>query len=437
MKKNLIILSIIGLLFRIGISIYDSYGDINIYYNPWVRNISKLGYSDFYSREKTANYPPLTMYLFKYSFDVGNNLSKPIMQSLIYVNNNVGVFPSKLVLFINEHKILNSFIKLPFMIADLFLAIGVYQLATLIIKKKGSIISLLLFISVLFNPAFFYNSSLWGQVDVLPIMFAVWSFYFLFKEKIVSSAIFFTLALLSKQTIGVLLPIYFLIYLKYANWKNIIWSITFSSVLFFLFFLPFYKEGNIFIFPFIQYVKLATTFGGNALSAHAYNFWWLITNKAHLPDTTTFFFLSASIWSKIFLGVLCITVLIPLIKIKKNKYFMFFAAATVLSMGIFLFSTRMHERHFLPTIPFLLLMTIQNLSIYKLFILFSIFHFFNLYSAWGQPYFVFMWDLSNNKTVANIMILLQIIIFFYLLFFYINFSVFKKIKYQKQNNTQR
>lgn len=436
MKKHILILLLIALIFRIGISIYDSYGDINIYYIPWVKNINKLGFSDFYSRENTANYPPLTMYLFTYSYNVGNLLSKPIMQSLIYINNQVSFFPSKLILFLNEQKILNSFIKLPFIIADLLLAVGIFQLTRFIIKKNSSRIPLLLFVSMLFNPAFFYNSALWGQIDVLPIMFAIWSIYFLMIKKSGLSAFLFTFGLLSKQTIGVLLPIYCLLFLKYSDWKSIIKSFLLSSVIFFLLFLPFYKNGNVLIFPFIQYFKIATTFGGNALSAHAFNFWWLITNKAHLPDSTIFFNLfPASIWSKIYVGLLSGLIIFTMIKITKKKYILYFLAASLLSMGIFLFSTRMHERHLLPSLPFLLISTLFNPAFYWIYVLTSIIHFFNLYSAWGQPHWVFLWDTLNNKVVANILILFQVGIYFYALFLYLK-AFFPKQRIQTKHGNK-
>lgn len=430
MKKIFPILFSIALLFRIIISFYDSYGDINIYFVPWVKNINEYGYSNFYLRETTANYPPLTMHLFKFSYDLGVKLSKPIMQLLTYTNSHISIFPSKLIWFLNEQKIIYSFIKLPFMIADLFLALGIFYLSKVLVKNKLSKIPILMMILILFNPAFFYNSTLWGQIDVLPITLAVWSIFFFVKNKFEISTILFTLGLLSKQTIGVILPIYSILFLRYTNIKIIFKSFLLSSVLFFLFFLPFYHKENVILFPFVQYIKIATTFGGNALSAHAYNFWWLVTNQAHQSDSTVFFNLfSAATWSKIFVSLICFIIIVTLFKIKNKKFILYFAAISILSMGLFLFSTRMHERHLLPSLPFLLISGMFSPVFYWLYIITSIIHFLNLYSAWGQPRINFFWDMLNNKSVTDVIIIIQIVIFFYALLLYLrSFIVKHKIK---------
>lgn len=417
MKKIILLLIAIGLSIRIIVSFVGSYGDIPLYFIPWAKNISQFGYSNFYQRVDNANYPPIAIYVLSASYNAGTALADPLMNTLIKMNNSIPLFPSNLILFLNEQKIINSTIKFPFMISDILLALGIFNISKLLSKNK--IIQLLILNLILFNPAFIYNSSVWGQIDVLPLTFSIWSIYFLIKKKLTISICLFVLGLLSKQTIGVFIPFYGILLLKNFKLNKIIKSSLISLSIMYLLFFPFFKSGNLILFPFTTFSTIATTFGGNSLSAHALNFWWMITNKAHLPDSTIFFSLfSASIWSKIFVGLIALYSVLISLRISKKNFLQFFILMSFFSMGVFLFSTRMHERHLLPAIPFLLVGGLIHPIYFVFFIITSIIHFFNLYASWGQPEFPLLKNVLNTAFYTNILIFIQIVIFLYIPFIF-------------------
>lgn len=416
MKKILLFLVSVSLFIHIGVSFIDSYGDIQLYFIPWAKSVNQHGYANFYQRVENANYPPIAIYILSISYNIGKTIAHPVMDTLLKINNTVPLFPSKLLLFMNEQKIINSTIKFPFIIADIFLALGILAILRLYIKNSKTL--LFIFSLILFNPAFIYNSALWGQMDALPLAFGIWSMYFLVKNKPTISITLFVLGLLSKQTIGVLIPVYGLFLIKNCRLEKIIKSSIYSIILVYLLFFPFYKTGNFLLYPFITFYTIATTFGGNALSAHAFNFWWMITDKAHLPDSSKFFLLfSAAFWSKLFVGSILFYVLWNSMKYSKKHVLRFFVIMSFFCMGVFLFATRMHERHLFPALPFLLLSGLYHSIFYTLFIAVSMIQFLNLYAAWSQPPFYPLVDLLKNVVFTDFFIGILIFLFLYIFTF--------------------
>src|SRR3990167_5226026 len=179
-KHPLLILFSLGLILRLCLIFLDFSFDVNSFIT-WGRDAFVLGFRGFYERPSSAvfanvypNYPPLAVYLFYLS----------------------------LVLFVRK----------------------------LFPKKKSY--SMLAASLVLFNPAFFYNSAYWGQTEAISIFFLLLSFYFLlFSKKAVVVTILFTLALLSKQSAIVFVPVFLLLYfLKFK--MNVVKGVLISLIIF-------------------------------------------------------------------------------------------------------------------------------------------------------------------------------------------------------------
>ena len=232
MKKKIFWLIIfISFLFQVFLSFFETYGDVGLFFIPWARSIEKLGTTGFYERifyqGTTANYPPLIIYILTIFHQLGSALVKPILNFFWYLNTSFSFFPSGIITFLNQDKLLiHSFVKLPNIIANIFLGVGAYCLIKLLLPKKNkSNLPILALISILFNPALIFVSALWGQVDVIPLAFIVWSFYFLSKSSYRFSVFLMSLALLSKQTVVLAVPFYLLFFINKLSAKKIIESL--------------------------------------------------------------------------------------------------------------------------------------------------------------------------------------------------------------------
>lgn len=437
MKKNIQIfnkrclfffLFLFGLIIRIWCAIIDYSGDVNNHFH-WGKNAVEFGFYGFYERNfpklygtALANYPPLANILFALFYFL-YSLIGPFIWKL---NLITPFFPSKLVFFWQEQKIMLSvFTKIPAILADIGIAYFIYLFAKKLTKSKKSPMPFISLLLVLFNPAFFYNSSYWGQIEALPIFFVLVSFYLLLYSKhYIWSAIMMTLAFLTKQTAAVFAPLYILLFLYQNKLVKSIKAFLISLVVFVLIFLPFNKNSNIFIYPFITYWnKIMTAFGSEYLTAHAFNFWGLTYGLGHIPDKTVLFFgVSVRWWSLAFVYLITLIALYVLYK-RRFKMRDILSVGYLIPLATFLFSTRMHERHLAMTLPFMLLAGINDKFVFKSFIFISFFHFLNMYSGWWSPHIEIVIKIFSGVLITNFLILTVIFLFFSLYVKYLKRSL--------------
>lgn len=413
----------IGLILRLWISFITYNGDLNNHL-VWGKNIVLFGMSGFYARDfphlygtAMANYPPLAMISFAIMYYI-YSLVGPVIW---FLNTHIPPFPSFIVFFWEQQKnFLPAFIKFPAILTDLGTAYFIY----LFIKKIKKPIFPPEFGAalVLFNPAFFYNSAYWGQIDSLPICFLLGSFYYLlFHKKHLISAFLFAIAMLSKQTVAVFIPLYLLLFIKGNNLKKIIMPLLISMFTFFIVFLPFSPNLNLISFAVNTYIeKVLFNFGSEYLTAHAFNFWGLTTGLGHIRDLGFLIYgIPARYIATTFVGLLVPVTLIVLHR-RKYAFNQVIAAGYLIPFSMFLFSTRMHERHLLITIPFLLIAASLKKELIIVFLFISFFHFLNLYNGWWSPHppDVFI-NFFGSPIIVNILIIISITIFINLFIKYI------------------
>ncbi len=418
-KHPLLILFIAGIAVRLVCSIYAYNGDVNTHIT-WSRYLVDKGFSGFYEPHPhipgfNPNYPPLILF----AFTIVYRLYSSVGPIIWFLNIHVPIFPSGLVYWWqNQSFMLPAFMKIPAMCADLGFAYIAFAFARRLIKKRNSGIPYVAAACVLFNPAFFYNSSYWGQIEAVPILFGMWSFYeLLYSKNYVFSLILMALAFLGKQTAVVFLPLYFLVLIRHSNLKQICIGFVFSLLIFFVSFIPFYKNGNFIFFPFVTYwSRILTSFGSDFLTAHAFNIWGLATGLGHIRDSSVVFLhISARIWSEMFVVVLIFYVLYTLYR-RGFKTGDIIAAGYLIPMSFFFFMTRMHERHLEMALPFLLLASLHDKKTFSLFLYLSFFHFLNLYSGWWSPHSDVLITIFSPAWVTNVMIIIALACFFSLLF---------------------
>jgi len=357
-NKLLLILLSLGLLLRLVLSIQIYSGDVNNHIS-WGKDIVENGTSGIYEREfaerygtMTPTYPPIPLAFFTPSYFLYDYVYKTSWK----LNLEYPMFPSNFIFFLEDQDTLPAFLKLPSIFADLFLAVVVFVFVKKILKGKEK--SALLFASlVLFNPAFMYSSAYWGQIESTPLVFLMLSFYFLmFSKRAYYTAIFMTLALLTKQTTIIFIPIFAIIYFKKYGLTTSIKGFVLSLFVFFLAFLPFYKSGNIITFPYLTYWnKIQTGSGSDYVTDHAFNMWALLTGLGKISDSTRFALSTYRVWGYLlFIGLFAAT--LPKLAIKKINKQGVLLVGTIIAIGAFLFLTRMHSRYLAQALPFVLIL---------------------------------------------------------------------------------
>src|SRR3989338_1236 len=446
MNKKILILLLLGLIFRIIISFQNYSGDVTnhmIWGEIAVRQgLQGLYDIDFYKLygHISPNYPPITILFFAFLYLV----KIWVYQFAWFLNLHLPIFPSKLIFFLKDFNYYPYLLKLPAISSDIGIAYITYLFAKKIVGKKKSTWPLIATSLVLFNPAYFYNSAHWGQTDSTPLFFLLTSFYTLiYQKKYLTSVITFTLGLLSKQTVAIFIPLFLLIYfvissearnLAQRNYVSLDFSVAsllrndrvrifikmilISSFIFWLFFLPFYRNGNLILFPLTTYLnKIILVSGLPFTTNHAFNFWYLLNgSRTTLASSKFILNISYEIWGYFITGIITFLILFRLCIRSQNNYIRnFFYAGFLIPLTSFIFLTKIHERHLIVTLPFLLLLTINNKFLLVTYIYISLFNFLNMYHNWWSPNFFYLQKLLSTDFVINVLTIGLLIFYFFLL----------------------
>lgn len=356
------------------------------FYNhlAWVTYLKQFGTENFYNNDFTpwakANYPPLANYLFLFFDNIAHT-----------VFNN----PSQ--------EIISSFYKLVSIIPET--ALATYFLVT---KKK------LLSLIILLNPGIFYNTLFWGQTEGAISSLTAFSALSFISGYTLFGFMLFATSLLIKQSAIVFLPIIAVIVYKLVLFKKITLAFTLTFIYIWFAFIPFISS---FLDPIKFYL---TESGGQAhqqfSSVNAFNFWFLI-GLNNQPDSLRFLYLNLQTWGYLIIGIIILFVLKKIFRTKQLTQANIFTALGLTIFATFLFSTRMHERHFFPVLIFLLPFATSSKRNFCLYLFLSLYHFLNLYWVWGYPQLPLSIFLSEN--VINFMILGSILSFGYIMFNYL------------------
>lgn len=369
MKLKLSTLIFLAIAVRLFFIFFQYSGDVKNHL-VWADSVIRQGSLDLYQRHfpgfNDVNYPPLTISLFTLSRFAYNTTQRFIL----WQNFNFKFLPSVAVRFIESENTAAGFMKLPAILADLGIGYLIFKLT----KKK------FFAFLYLFNPAVIYISSVWGQIESLPIFFLLLSFYFLPKRYYLSH-VAFVLAILSKQTALWLLPVYLVVWYRQGSLMRLIRGLLFQLVIFLLIYLP-YASPTLALSSYLS--SLAGS--SNLISDQAMNLWYFIFQGARLTDSIKLLGISVRIWS---LGLLALSYLYICARLWR-RFSMGLAANSLffLSLAAFFLQTRVHERHLAPALPFLLLTTFKPKTKVTLYAFLSVYHLFNLYTGLRLP---FLW----------------------------------------------
>ncbi len=446
-RHKLLTLLLSGLLLRLFLSVQIYSGDVNNHI-AWAKDSLTLGFTGIYEREfffrygaLTPNYPPIPIFFFTIFYWLYNW----VHQISWSVNSAVSIFPSNFIFFLEDQDTLPAFLKTPGVLADVGIAWVVFMFAQKLadnrksrwplIRSQAPLIGSSL---ILFNPAFFYNSAYWGQIEAIPLFFVLLAFYLLlYSKKFILATIFLALGLLTKQTSIVFVPIFVAAFLARHDLLKAVKALSAAVLIFWLTFVPFYtqssyaytqssyayKVGNLFLFPFLTYWnKIQLGAVSDFVTDHAFNFWALVAGLDKISDSKIFLLgLPYVFWGYTLFGVVLAVVLFTMIKNKAQPEKVLFAAGLVAFVA-FLFLTRIHERHLEQALPFILLAGLKDKKILGVFLGVSLFHFLNLYHNWWAPRFPFLVDVLSTTVVINTLIILAIGSFLFLFVQYLRSS---------------
>lgn len=368
-SKSIFLLLLLGLALRLFISYFQYSGDVknHVVWSQSFLNSPQNFYETKISGFNDPNYPPLAIYSFVFS-----KISYDLTKSAFLWLNQFPMFPSGLVPFILSENTLIAFYKLPSIFADLVIACLIYYYFKSKDQKKALLWSSLF----LFNPALIYVSTVWGQIESITALFLVLSFLFSSSPL---SLICFSLAVLTKQTALWVLPLYLIIWLKTLDHKKIITGTLSALAVFFASYLVF---GN---GPISAITSYLSTLSGSStvVSDAAWNLWYFLY-PIGTNDNVYLIFVTVRDLSI----ALLVTSLLPIIyRLVKQKTLSEYASSlSIWSALVFLLQTRVHERHFYPTLIFLYFVnTNYKLKIVALIILSSLF-LANLYDSLGLSF---------------------------------------------------
>ena len=317
LDEKFIIISLlaIGLLTRISISILvNSYSYDIKFFIDWIDKIAN-SLTHVYQGDDIIDYPPLYIYV-------------------LYLIGKITNIP-----LIHTYYIL--VLKLPSIMADTVTSLLIYKLS----KKYLSIeMSIILASFYMFNPAIIINSSIWGQVDSLFTMLVMLSFVLISEKRIVLASIMLTSAILMKPQGLIFVPVFFFELLRennLLNWVKASISMIVTSVIIIIPFSP-----NLVPIWMIQLFKKTLNEYPFA-SVNAFNFFSLI-GANFISDSISCLIVSYHSLGLLF--IIVITTFSWFLFIKGDKRIFTSAIALMILDGVFVFSTRMHERYIYPTV---------------------------------------------------------------------------------------
>lgn len=375
MPKKIIGLLSLALVLRLIISVFQYSGDLKNHL-AWGAGFltQPLGfYSQHFSGFNDPNYPPITIFLFA----IARLLFVGTGNVLNFLNTNIRLFPSLLVPLFQTENMQMAFLKISGIIADIGIGVLIYK----ILVKRSAKHPLLITSLYLFNPAVIYISSVWGQIEPLTIFLILLSFYhaLYFKKNKYFSLIYFSLAILTKQTALWFAPLYLFLWYKELKAKDLVIGTISSAAIFFLSYLPFGLNPPEAVKNYFSTLSGSST----VVSDSAWNLWFFIF-PAGTPDSTLLGIFSIRQISIVLILLALAIIYFKLIKKYSSDRFLQFLF--IWSLVVFFLQTRVHERHLAPAIVFLLL--VPNLS-FKVFIdyfLLSVYHLSNLHWSLKLPF---------------------------------------------------
>lgn len=368
---------IVGFLIRLflagSLKQFTVYNDL-LTFQAWGNILAENGFSNFYFG--WSDYLPGYLYILSglsifYKFLVTNSVLIPV----------------------------EIFYKLPSIITDIGNTGFIYLIVKRFTSNKNAFYTAVFYY---FNPVFWANSTLWGQAESFMMFFLLSSFYCIISGKYFLSALLIAIGQVVKPIAILTIPIYllYMIYEKTSLKTIIIYLSIFISIIVLLF-IPFSNTENILNFIVQRHNVTANQYPYT--SVNAFNFWSLMTHMWY-PDDISFYGITLHNWGSILFvfiySFLFINSFLAIPKINNKPLFLIFVL-TIIYFSMFIFLTRMHERHFYYGLTYLsVLLPLLSNKFFIVVICVYFINLLNLYYPYSQatPTPLFL----DNKTIGFI-----------------------------------
>ncbi|MDD5017955.1 MAG: glycosyltransferase family 39 protein [Eubacteriales bacterium] len=303
---------------------FEGYSTDIACFKGWAIAVYEYGPQNFYTSGVFADYPPGYMYVL---YVLG------LIREVFSIEAGSALF--------------TLIVKLPSIIAEVVASILIYKIAA---KQIGRMFGLLCAAFLLFNPALFFNSSAWGQIDAVFTLFIVLALYYLKKENYILGAFFYAVTLLIKPQAIMFAPVvglcYFYALFKKHGLKKALFGITGGALV---------AAAVLFagIFPFtgtqepawiLKLYQGAVNFYPYA-SLNAFNLYALI--GANWADSfTPFLLLNYQTWGMIMILLICVVIVFLQWRTREQRPL--FDLSGFLILSVFMLAHAMHERYILP-----------------------------------------------------------------------------------------
>lgn len=244
-------------------------------------------------------------------------------------------------------------IKLPFIFADLGMALALFFVVKKLRSERAGLLAALLFV---LHPVAWFDSAVWGQSDILFSLLSFLAVVLLAKERFWIGGALVALALLTKVQAVIFLPIIGLLLLQkpWQLWKSLLGGLIATAVVT----LPFALRGTLtsILDPYLS----AAGFYPD-LTFNAYNFWWSMFPDGaggHKDHDVIVGFLTYRHAGLVVVSILYAVILWRLwrtLRTRKQVTLRIEAVLTASALCVFafyLFSTEMHERYLFPLMVF-------------------------------------------------------------------------------------
>ena len=375
-------------------------GDIRLF-AEWAEKIWLLGTRTFYIYPQwyyaPPNYPPLLSLIYAAAYWLYDH-----KYFLAQLHNVIKIPPAVFIIYFYEHG-LYLLLKLPGILADIALAVVIYQLVKKLTANVKKAFAAGAF--YLFNPVSIFLSGVWGQTDSMVSLFGLLSFVALWAQKFWVSLPLLFLSFYIKPNWGIFIPLYaYLFILRRPKLKQIILALAITFVLFMAFTQPFVKDN---VFSFSRWLwserLLPTASVAQKASVSAFNLHTIFYTMDKDPDSSSYLGVSASLLGAI-AYILVNAFAFAFVKRQKASLLSVMAGIFTIGFGSYLFLTNMLERYFFQSFAALIVLMFSSpgVLVYGLFINLAVFA--NVFYA----FFRRSWGALSDIFAANNFLLIRL-----------------------------
>src|SRR3990167_6124498 len=268
----------------------------------------------------------------------------PLPPLYYYVSRFLGKTVSFLNLWQNEWATYLIF-KIPPILAELVIAILIYWFVAKYLNKKWATASSAFYF---LHPAIVYNTAVFGQIDSFVASFAFIAVMLILTKKYVMALVLYTIGILSKLQDLAILPLMVTLSLVNNSIKKLVIAVIVILPIALAPFLTILFDKGL-VWTALYFKELPNWYPYT--SVYTYNLWafsgFLTPDKVKFLELIPYRFLGLA-----FYWIIAALIILPFFNVENRKPKIILFAAFLLFFDFAFFSTRIHSRYLIYTLPF-------------------------------------------------------------------------------------